>query len=133
MACATVATTQCMCSFGMAPSAFLVCPIPGQPVVLAENKLMANIMDNKPMVNIMPFGMCQAPTNPAVVAATAAAFGTPTPAPCVPVTTAPWAMGSTNVLVKNMPALNSNSKLMCNWGGVIQLTPPGGAPTVQVP
>jgi hypothetical protein len=36
------------------------------------------------------------------------------------------------VLVKNMPALNDSSKLMCMWGGVIQITSPGQM-TVQVP
>jgi hypothetical protein len=40
----------------------------------AENRVMTdnvpeNIMDNKPFVNILPFGMCQSPSNPAVAAA----------------------------------------------------------------
>ena len=61
-------------------------------------------------------------------AATAAALGVLTPMPCIPVTTA-WVPGSATVLVGNMPALNSTSKCMCNWGGVIQVTYPGQVTT----
>jgi len=116
------------CSFGLAPSSL---------VVLPANKLLtgtpaANIMDNKPMVNIMPFGMCQSLANPTVAAATAAALGVLTPMPCIPVTTAPWIVGAPTVLVGNMPTLNETSKLMCNWAGVIQIVNPGQF-TVQVP
>lgn len=116
------------CSFGAAPSVLMV--LPANRVV--QTMPYANIMDNKPMVNIMPFGMCQSMANPVVASATAAAFGVLTPMPCVPVTAAPWAPGSPTVLVGNMPALNNSSKCMCNWGGVIQVVNPGQA-TVQVP
>jgi hypothetical protein len=76
--------------------------------------------------------MCSAPTNPVVITATAAALGVLTPMPCVPATGAPWAPGSPTVLIGNAPALDSTSKLMCNWAGVIQITSPGQA-TVQIP
>ncbi len=110
-----------MCSFGAAPSTL---------VVLPTNKVLAgtpaaNIMDNKPIVNIPPFGMCMSMANPTVAAATAAALGVLTPMPCVPVTTAPWIVGSPTILLGNMPTLDNNSKLMCNWGGVIQIVAPG--------
>ncbi|MDO4539752.1 MAG: DUF4280 domain-containing protein [Syntrophomonadaceae bacterium] len=116
------------CSFGVAPSTLMVLP---------NNKVLtsmpiANIMDNKPMVNIMPFGMCQSLANPTVAAATSAALGVLTPMPCIPNTTAPWAPGSPTVLIANMPALNNSSKLMCMWAGVIQITNPGQT-TIQVP
>lgn len=109
------------CSFGLAPGTLMVLPI---------NRVMtgtpaANIMDNKPMVNIMPFGMCQSPANPMVAAATAAAMGVLTPMPCIPLTAAPWVPGVPQVLIGNMPALNNSSKLMCNWGGVISINVPG--------
>ncbi len=110
-----------MCSFGVAPSSLVVLPanrtMTGTPA--------ANIMDNKPIVNIPPFGMCNSPANPMVAAATAAALGVLTPMPCIPVTAAPWAPGAPTVLIGNMPALNNSSKLMCNWGGVIQISVPG--------
>ena len=85
----------------------------------------ATIMDNKPCVNVAPFGMCQSPANPTVAAATAAALGVPTPMPCVPMTTAPWIAGQPTILIGNFPALNKESMLICNWGGVIQITMPG--------
>jgi len=113
----------------MTPSAFMVLP---DKMILTENKPMANIMDNKPLVNILPFGMCQSLANPTVAAATAAAFGVLTPMPCVPVTTAPWAPGCPTVLVKNMPGLTGNCKLVCNWGGVIQFQN-AGTTKIQMP
>src|ERR1044072_6713379 len=116
------------CSFGAAPSSL---------VVLPKNKVLtgtpdANIMDNKPLVNIMPFGMCSSLANPTVAAATAAALGALTPMPCVPVIPAPWAPGSPTVLIANMPALNNTSKLMCAYAGVIQIVNPGQS-TVMIP
>ncbi|MBD2867577.1 DUF4280 domain-containing protein [Paenibacillus arenilitoris] len=116
------------CSFGAAPGTLVV--LPEKRVVNAMPA--ATIMDNKPMVNIMPFGMCSSLANPTVASATAAAFGALTPMPCVPVTAAPWAPGSPTVLIGNMPALNHSSKCMCNWGGVIQVVNPGQM-TIQVP
>ena len=129
MGFATVATAQCKCSFGMTPAPLMVL---ADKMVFTENKPMANIMDNKSMTNIMPFGMCQSLANPTVASATAAAAGVLTPMPCVPATNAPWAPGSPTVFVKNMPALNNTSKLMCNWGGVIEITNPGAMKT-QIP
>jgi hypothetical protein len=118
----------------MAPSTLIVTP---------ENKVLtttpaANIMDNKPGKNIPPFGMCTTQSNPAVLAATTAATTaaagvyTPTPAPCTPVTSAPWAPGSPTVMIGNQPALNDLSKLTCQYGGVIIITNPGQT-SVQVP
>jgi hypothetical protein len=36
------------------------------------------------------------------------------------------------VLIADMPALDSNSMLMCTWGGVIKINNPGQT-TVEVP
>lgn len=116
------AGAQLMCSFGMAPSALAVLP---QNKVLCGGPPAANILDNKPLVNVPPFGMCSSLANPTVAAATAAALGVLTPMPCVPVIPAPWAPGSATVLLGNMPALNSTCKLMCAYGGVIQIVSPG--------
>ena len=113
---------MCQCTFGAAPSTLIVTP---ENKTLTSNMPAATIMDNVPMKNIMPFGMCSSPANPTVAAATAAALGVLTPMPCIPVTTAPWAPGCLTVLIANKPALNDSSKLMCNWGGVISVNNPG--------
>ena len=120
------ATLQC--SFGAAPGVLMVLP---------ANRVMAgapaaNIMDHIPMVNVMPFGVCNCPANPMVAAATAAALGVLTPMPCIPMTSAPWMPGAPTVLVGGMPSLQNSSKLMCQWGGVIQILVPGQF-TVMVP
>ena len=128
MATAVCMGAMCACSFGAAPSSLVITP---------ENKTitgaipMATIMDNVPMKNIMPFGMCSSLGNPQVAAATAAALGVLTPMPCVPVIPAPWVPGSPTVLIGNKPALNNTCKLTCAWGGIIQITNPGTT-TVQV-
>lgn len=114
------------CNFGAAPSSLIVLP---QNKVLATMPA-ANIMDNKPFVNIMPFGMCTSMANPAVASATAAALGVLTPMPCTPVIPAPWVPGSPKVLVGNMPALNNSSKLICAYGGVIQINNAGQSKTM---
>jgi hypothetical protein len=116
------------CSFGVAPGSLIVLPthrtMTGKPA--------ANIMDNKPMVNIPPFGMCQSLANPTVAAATAAALGVLTPMPCIPNTPAPWVVGAPTVLLDGAPALNKTSTLMCAWGGVIQINFAGQV-NVQIP
>jgi len=122
-----LATTKC--AFGMAPGMLMVLPTNR---VLTENQPAANIMDHIPLVNIMPFGMCNCPANPAVAAATAAASGVLTPMPCVPVTTTPWVPGSPTVLIANFPALNNTSTCMCTWGGVISIAYAGQS-TVMIP
>ncbi|GAB7528380.1 hypothetical protein PS3A_07880 [Pseudomonas sp. 3A(2025)] len=81
----------------------------------------ANIMDHIPLVNILPFGMCQSMANPMVIAATAAALGVPTPMPCIPMTMAPWIPGAPTMLLGSMPALDANCTLMCTWGGMIKV------------
>ena len=61
---------MCQCTFGMAPSSLVVTP---ENKVLTSNMPAATIMDNIPLKNIMPFGMCSSMANPTVASATAAA------------------------------------------------------------
>ena len=114
------------CPFG-ATSSLVVLPIHrmmtgGQPA--------ANINDHIPMTNIMTFGMCNCPTNPAFIAATAAKLGVPTPVPCVPITPAPWITGAITppVILDGVPALDSVSRLPCAnaaMAPVISIIEPG--------
>lgn len=109
------------CTMGVAPSTLTVLP---------ANKVLAttpggNIMDNKPLLNVLPFGMCQSPANPQVAAATAAAMGVLTPMPCMPNIPGPWAPGSPTVLLGNQPALTKDCMLACAYGGVITFGAPG--------
>lgn len=122
MATEVVNGAMLMCTFGVAPSSMVVLPVNR---VNASNMPAATIMDNIPMTNIMPFGMCTTPSNPQVAAATSAAMGVLTPQPCIPVTTAPWTPGSPTVMIGNKPALNNTCQLMCMWGGVITVSMPG--------
>ncbi|MBN1315935.1 MAG: DUF4280 domain-containing protein [Anaerolineales bacterium] len=112
-----------MCTFGTAPSTMIVTP---ENMINAAGQPAATIMDYIPMKNIMPFLMCTTPSNPAVAAAQGA------PVPCMPVTTAPWFPGSPTVMLSKKVALNSTSKCMCMWGGVISVQM-AGQMTVNIP
>jgi hypothetical protein len=120
---------QLQCSFGVAPTPLVLTPA---NKTLAGGPPAATIMDNKPMMNIVPFGMCTSLANPMVAAATAAALGVLTPMPCLPNIAAPWMPGSPTVMIANFPALTDSSKCMCSYGGVIQIIMPGQF-TVMVP
>ncbi|MBA6232786.1 MULTISPECIES: DUF4280 domain-containing protein [unclassified Colwellia] len=113
------ATLQC--SFGVAPSVLNVLPINR----VMEGTPAANIMDFIPIMNIAPFALCNSPSNPVVIALTAAAFGVPTPAPCIPVTVSPWIAGNPTVLLANSPILTDDSQLNCMWAGVISIKQAG--------
>jgi len=117
------------CTFGMAPSTFNVLPVNR---VTACNFPAGTIMDNKPVLNVPPFGMCQSLANPEVATATTAAMGVLTPMPCMPVLVAPWEPGTPTVTIANLPALDTSCKLMCAWAGQISVTIPAQF-TVTVP
>ena len=121
------------CTFGLAPSSLIVLPARTKQI---GNMPRANIMDFAPMVNIMPFGMCNTLSNPVVAAATAAKLGVFTPAACIPAVTAPWMPGSPQSMIQGQPALTNTSKCICMWGGVIGFTNDGqipGPPPVITP
>ena len=86
---------------------------------------MATIMDNKPFVNIPPFGLCMSLANPITAAQTAAALGVLTPGTCTPVMPAPWIPGAPTMLVASQPLLTQTSTCMCAYGGVVTITLPG--------
>ena len=110
------------CSFGVAPSSLVVLPTNR---VMTSNMPAATIMDHVPMMNVLPFGMCNSLANPVVASATAAALGVLTPMPCIPATVAPWTPGASKTMIGNMPALDNSCTLNCMWGGVISFSQPG--------
>jgi hypothetical protein len=104
------------CTMGIAPSALTVLPVNR---VNTENKPMSTIMENKPYINVKPFGLCTSPLCPTFIKISG------TPGPCVPTLPAPWVPGKPNVLVGNKPALTKQSSLMCVYGGTIKVAYPG--------
>jgi len=121
-------TATLTCSFGMAPSTLNVLPT---NLVTVEGKPAATIQDTITGANIPPFGMCTTPSNPAVAAATSAAMGVLTPAPCVPLVSGPWAPGAALTQIGGVPALTAGSTCMCAWGGVITIANPGSVKTTS--
>jgi uncharacterized protein DUF4280 len=122
-----VAGAQTMCSFGMAPSTLVVTP---EKAVLVEGRPVANILDTKPFVNILPFGLCTSLANPVTASQTAAALGVLTPGPCTPVTVTPWLPGAPTGLAGPAPAAHQACTCQCAYGGVITVTNPGSTRTI---
>lgn len=110
------ASAMCMCSFGVAPGTLSVLMM---HLTNTGGPPAANIMNNTPMAEVTPFAMCTSPANPAVAAALMV------PQACTPMPAGPWFPGAPTVLLGNMPALDSNCKLMCAFGGLIQIIVPG--------
>ena len=96
---------------------------------MVEGRPAANIMDNKPFVNVVPFGLCTSLANPATAGLTAAALGVLTPGPRIPAITAPWMPGASKTMIANFPALTDNSQCMCSFGGVVQVKVAGSVQT----
>jgi len=122
MASCVVMGASIKCSFGAAPSSLMVLPV---NMTTATFMPVATTMDYVPMLNILPFGVCNSLANPTVASATAAALGVLTPMPCIPVVVAPWTPGSTNTTLTKKPALTDSSQCMCMWGGAITISSPG--------
>ena len=105
-----VQTAMVKCSFGSAPASVVV---QSQPTVKMCGVPAATIMDNK----LLMFGTCTSPAHPVV-------SSTGSPGPCMGAAqiTAPWMPGSATVRICGKPAANKSCQLMCNFGGVIQMT-----------
>lgn len=116
-----ISSAKLRCSEGLAPGTLTVVPAGAS----SDESAAATVMDNAAMSNIAPFGMCKAMSNPQVAAATAAAMGSLTPQPCVPVVTAPWSPGAQQVTLREQKALTEDSSCQCAWSGRIEVTDPG--------
>ena len=116
-----VKTALLQCTQGLAPGSLTVI----RPTVTANKMDAATVMDMAPTTNIAPFGMCNSKANPSVIAATAAAQGVHTPAPCMPVTGSPWTPGAKKVKIQKMAALDDASTCSCKWNGTISVKSAG--------
>ncbi|MGO1077498.1 DUF4280 domain-containing protein [Inquilinus sp. CA228] len=114
-------TTGCLlsCNCGLTPSVFVALELPGKPVI--TGMAAATIMEIIPFDNVLPFGMCKSLANPQVASATAAAQGSLTPMPCVPVIPAPWEPPSVITSYAGLPMATVQSKCMCAWAGEISV------------
>lgn len=115
---------QLICDQGVAPGTLTVVP----RHVSSDQMQLANVEDHTPIVNIPSFGMCLSLVNPQVMAATAAAGGVLTPAPCIPMTYRPWENPSAFLVEKlgarDVPLLLEFSSCPCDWMGRITVIEP---------
>lgn len=94
--------------------------------VLPVNKVSINgnpvgvISDTKPMINILPFGLCFSMANPTVAAATAANQGKLQKMPCVPNIVDSWSEGISHFLLNEETPCNL-SKVKCLYSGIISV------------
>lgn len=109
------------CSQGTAPGSLT---IPAS-IATSDERATATILDHTPIANVSSFGLCNSLANPQVAAATAAAQGTLTLQPCVPVIPAPWTPGAAIVTVDDVPVVTDGCTCVCNWTGVIEVVTPG--------
>lgn len=111
----------CKCSFGAAPTPLMVVP---PTMTMATTGFSASIMNSKPFVNIIPFGICNSPMYPTRLVPPFI------PGPCFAPIASPWICGSPTVLLPSGPLLNKISMTICSLGGVIQIIAPG-TPTIM--
>lgn len=99
------------CSYGSCPSNLVV--LPDRTVDLSVGS-MANKVDRVPYKNIFPFGICS------YLSAKAHH-----PVTCNPATNSDWCICKEDVLVRNEPALTTNSFCKCQHGGIIKFIDDG--------
>lgn len=117
---------QIKCSMGTLPSVLTVTATPPHVAAAPVPAVMlAAITDFVPVVNIKSFGMCSAPTNPAVIAAQGSA-------PCVPATTTPWKPPRT-AAVTATATFDQTATCQCTWLGIITVVNPGQTLAVTAP
>lgn len=115
---------------GTLPSTLTVLPDPGHIAASPPpQSVLATVTDVLPVKNIQSFSMCKSPANPAVQAATTAASGVFTPAPCVPATELPWTPPAA-VLVSGVAAFGQEATCQCKWQGTVKVVNPGQVITV---
>jgi PAB1-binding protein PBP1 len=86
-----------------------------------NGKPMMNQTDSVPIVNVTAFGVCKNPANPSPSPITLMGEnGSPVVGkPCVPAITSCWMNTKYDTKVDGLPALTTDSILMCTLGGMI--------------
>lgn len=103
---------QVQCSFGTIPAVF---DASGIDVTATTS---AGVITDVTAANIPTFGMCSAPTNPAVILASG------NPVPCLPVLM-PWTPGAARVTINGVNALDDASQCTCSWAGIVTVSSAG--------
>ncbi|MDR2794350.1 MAG: DUF4280 domain-containing protein [Holosporaceae bacterium] len=116
------ATALLTCPMGVAPTPLTVLPA---SMVMGKTGPIGSAPDCVPFLNIVPFGVCMSMANPTTAALTAAALGILTPGPCIPTPAGIWLPMKPTVMTKLGPILNSDTMLICAYGGVIKPASPG--------
>ncbi|MEC8276260.1 MAG: DUF4280 domain-containing protein [Myxococcota bacterium] len=96
------------CTLGTAPAKLKVV----RPSMMIMGKKEANIMDNKPKTNILPFGKCKCGSCMSIKA-------------CVPNTTGPWIQIIPSVIGRSDVSLLQPATIKCSHGGTISIVNPG--------
>ncbi|GAA0077309.1 hypothetical protein UT300005_16870 [Clostridium sp. CTA-5] len=99
----------------------------GESVINKENdinvelhdKKMLSIADNKPYINIKPFSLCKSQKNPEFK------LNGMKPVPCNPSICMKWMGAKSDVYLKGELVLNSECKLGCMNGGIIEIIDDG--------
>ena len=99
------------CSYGSCTSSLVV--LPDRTVDLSVGP-MANKVDHTPQKNIFSFGICS------YLSAKANH-----PVKCSPATNSDWCICKEDVLVRNQPALTTDSFCKCQHGGIIKFNDDG--------
>ena len=99
------------CSYGSCTSSLVV--LPDRTVDLSVGP-MANKVDHTPQKNIFSFGICS------YLSAKANH-----PVKCTPATNSDWCICKEDVLVRNQPALTTDSFCKCQHGGIIKFNDDG--------
>ncbi len=84
-----------------------------RPFIKTQYTPCANVNDFVPMVNIVPFGICRSPMNPA--------FKPPIIPPCTPIITNPWSASNSSKKLSGCAILTSNATCKCQLGGTISI------------
>lgn len=102
---------EVLCTFGAVPAVFSASSVD------VDATTPAGVITDVTVANIPTFGMCMAPTNPAVILAGG-------PVPCLPILS-PWTPGSARVTINGVNALDDASQCTCAWAGVVTVSSPG--------